>query len=533
MNLKEVKRITFFNILIYVLIFLCFIISLLAVLIIPAHASELSVQCVSGDFSSCISLSQGNNATTLNTNVVSNYDTFLSYRYVSLTSIPLQPDLKYTFKIYVTPVTTAEIKNIYAHVTYSTIDGPTQTDNVYLSYDVKNSTKYGFTNEFTFTYKTPSFYRNSTVNFINIDFGSSGKKIKMIEIEESDELFTSSILDVAGILSEVVQSTTANMCTNKINIEDINNCSNISGNACLSTITDSSNASGSVNFNFTSGNWRGVATKNYERVNPNTSYHLILEADDYSNAPYYGIVYFFDSMYGLINENTYGFDSSIKNIIVNSPSNAYYVRFAFTATYPGNTSLKNLYFGVNSNYCAFGSYSSKQDEINNNINDLKDLQQQQNDYLMDNTQPLPNNQDLENILGLVDIDDPLSYMLTLPISLINKINVALNSSCSDFILGRFGNVGNVNLGTYEFKFPCIQPSKYLGSSLWAIIDVIMAMGLLAFTISKFYHMISNVLTMGGEETASSLFIYLTPMEFLSTILSGQTPFINVNNIKTY
>lgn len=111
--------------------------------------------------------------------------------------------------------------------------------------------------------------------------------------------------------------------------------------------------------------------------------------------------------------------------------------------------------------------------INNTTNAINDV----NDSITDssgnsNTDNANAIQGFENQLAS---NNTISSLITMPITLYQKILNSVNGSCSPFTLGQL-------LGT-NVVFPCINPSTYLGSSLWSIIDVIIS-GLLIFAISK-------------------------------------------------
>lgn len=135
-------------------------------------------------------------------------------------------------------------------------------------------------------------------------------------------------------------------------------------------------------------------------------------------------------------------------------------------------------------------------------------------YLNDDTDPNVNSSDIENVIDGVEINNPLSYLLNLPLHLITKINQIFSTgTCSRVDLGAFGFAPD-----YHFVLPCINFEEYLGSSLWNTIDVFVSIGLLAFTLYKIYHAVANILTLGGEDEVSYHLGYLTPMEFLASII---------------
>lgn len=177
-------------------------------------------------------------------------------------------------------------------------------------------------------------------------------------------------------------------------------------------------------------------------------------------------------------------------------------------TFSRSGNFTNIYIGqqshptdlsLNSQTC-----SSKIDETTNAIN-------QQNDYLMDNSNPNLSDNDFLNTFNSVGFNDPLSYLLTLPTQLINKI-LSLSDNCS-----------TINLGTLYgvmISLPCINLENILGSSVWNIIDVIFSVSLLVVIFKNLYDTFCNLLTMGAQKEAKEKFSMPTPMDFLSMILGG-------------
>lgn len=136
--------------------------------------------------------------------------------------------------------------------------------------------------------------------------------------------------------------------------------------------------------------------------------------------------------------------------------------------------------------------------------------------MTDDTNPTINTNEINNVISGVQIDNPLSYLLTLPLHLISKINQIFSvGTCSPVDLGAFGFASD-----YHFSLPCINFENYLGSSLWNTIDVFVSIGLLAFTLYKIYHAVANILTLGGEDEVTYHLGYLSPMEFLAQIIGG-------------
>ena len=169
------------------------------------------------------------------------------------------------------------------------------------------------------------------------------------------------------------------------------------------------------------------------------------------------------------------------------PTNAKYLR---STIYNGRPIFK---------LCKNGNQSIS-DSINNT-----------NDYLQDDSDPIISDSALNDVFGRVHFSDPLSYLLTLPTQLINKI-VSMSDTCSPIDLGTLYGV--------HLTLPCINLENYLGSDLWNILDVILSVGLLSVIFKNFYDTISNLLTLGGQKEAKEKFSMPTPMDFLAMILGG-------------
>ena len=162
--------------------------------------------------------------------------------------------------------------------------------------------------------------------------------------------------------------------------------------------------------------------------------------------------------------------------------------------------------GTVSTFISYGSplCSNKLDETTNAIN-------QQNEYLMDDSDPNISDNDFLSTFNSIGLNDPLSYLLTLPTQLINKL-VSNSDTCSPINLGSLYGV-NITL-------PCIDLESILGNSVWSIIDIIFSVSLMAVIFKNLYDTFSNLLTMGAEKEAKEKFSMPTPMDFLSMILGG-------------
>ena len=90
-----------------------------------------------------------------------------------------------------------------------------------------------------------------------------------------------------------------------------------------------------------------------------------------------------------------------------------------------------------------------------------------------------------------DVDDPsdtfdelndmlpqngvITQLITLPITLYQKVLNSLSGTCQSFDLGELYNT--------HLIMPCINPGQYLGNTLWGIIDTILS-GMLVWSIAK-------------------------------------------------
>lgn len=160
-----------------------------------------------------------------------------------------------------------------------------------------------------------------------------------------------------------------------------------------------------------------------------------------------------------------------------------------------------------------GAINGGLSDVNDNLEDVKNIEQDTYNYLTDDTNPTVNTGDIDNVIGQVQIQDPLNYLLTLPLNLLSKLNTLISSgTCSKASFGEL-------YGT-ELYLPCINFENYLGSSLWSTIDTIVGIGLLVVILKKFYDTISNILSLGKEEEIRKGMELPTPMEFLAQILGG-------------
>lgn len=134
------------------------------------------------------------------------------------------------------------------------------------------------------------------------------------------------------------------------------------------------------------------------------------------------------------------------------PSNSYYFRSSIYAT-----SNKPQY-----EICKNGNQA-----LNDSVNSL-------NDNITNSNTDNPSS-DFSNFQNMLPENGVITQLITLPISLFQKILTSLNASCSNFNLGSLYN--------HELILPCINISNYVGSSLWNVIDVLFS-GFFVLVIAK-------------------------------------------------
>lgn len=89
-----------------------------------------------------------------------------------------------------------------------------------------------------------------------------------------------------------------------------------------------------------------------------------------------------------------------------------------------------------------------------------------------------------NFEGATAQNGVITSLITLPVSLFTNILGALNSSCTRFDMGTL-------LGTHIY-FNCINPSNYLGSQLWSVIDILMSGFFVWYISRKFIKVFENL-----------------------------------------
>lgn len=219
----------------------------------------------------------------------------------------------------------------------------------------------------------------------------------------------------------------------------------------------------------------------YLSITPNTTYEINI----HSTTPRYYCWY--RSNKALLSCSQISQTIASTSYSINSPYNAYYLR----------VSISNLYnLDINGPIC--NNWEQEQ-------------QNAMNDYLMDDSNPNISNNEFTSLFDSVGFNDPLSYLLQLPVQFINQL-VSQSNTCQTINLGALWGV--------SLSLPCIDVGSIIGQSVWDIIDVLFSVGLLVVIFKNLYQTFANLMTLGGEKEAREKFSMPTPMEFLSMILGG-------------
>lgn len=175
-----------------------------------------------------------------------------------------------------------------------------------------------------------------------------------------------------------------------------------------------------------------------------------------------------------------------------------YSRDSISIDYASNTIVSNDATIINQNNSIINGQYSINNSINNqgqNIIDNQNKNQQQTNNKLDDVnknlsdESAPSNDDVSSKTNEWNSKlagtGPVSNMVLMPITLLNGYINGFNSTCNSFNLGNF-------YGT-DIVLPCIDISKYLGATLWNIIDILFS-GFMIFEIGKKFVKIFNDFT---------------------------------------
>lgn len=490
MNLNELKKHVYFNIILYIFIGLCFLISIIAILVTPVSAAELKTyEITSGvkNTTNCGSASLGfycwGQGSSLTTWSKTQFGSTNGYAVNDLAF-----DLNGTITYQSSP-TTIEIyspTNSFKNTTYTCYWGGNNQPS------------------------SCTVYRASS-NHININFvsGLSSPQYLYVSIGNTEQ--TSTWLDNISInkiiANQSVNDPNASVIQNQNeNTAELINTQNENTQTLFDRLVD--NSIQSIN------NERQQLSNMCSNIyyTPINIGKTIDSGGNLSDDPlgYYSIDYIDIALvHGTSNDN---------RICIKNPESSragYY--FAFYTENKSFISLErtsNRCVNIPSNavWFRFGSYVSDT-TILRGSNDCVKAEDKIYDYVTNDSDPTVNQQGINNALSSVDYSNPLDYLLTLPTHLLQKINTVLSAnSCSRVSFGSL-------YGT-ELYLPCIDFASLLGSNIWNTIDLFVGVGLLVMVIKHFYETISNIITLGKEKEVQGKLDLPTPMQFLAGILGG-------------
>lgn len=173
-----------------------------------------------------------------------------------------------------------------------------------------------------------------------------------------------------------------------------------------------------------------------------------------------------DIFWGYTNNIT---NVSCKNVYVQNRKFQVFVEFSLYSPIFTSSTIYSSFQGIT----LLQFINNSQD---NTLNDIKNNTKETNDLLKDDSS-VSN----DKITDITNIDTntsntPVSDFITLPITLLNKYNTSMNSSCNSINLGSL-------LGT-DLIIPCINLEQRLGSDLWSTIDKLFSF-FMVFNIAMF------------------------------------------------
>lgn len=501
MNLNEVKKIVTIQIILYILIGLCFIVSMIAILVTPVKAKEITntininskayMPCGSTQYNGkyCAYLNNGTYAVR-NTNTTYNgVLNGLTFQFGDMISTKPQ------YTMVIEAMSTDFRNNSFDILVYGSSQSDTQGSlltNYTYSFISKSKLQIIFTTD-TYSFHTVIISGNpltgiNTYGIKKVTLSYDDGVNDNSDIINNNNQNTNDIIDNANSNTEEITNkiteTFNQMVTN--GLQENNNERRTLSNMCkniyyteigMGKTINSGGALQDLAGAFYMTDYVAINIINDNSLGGNAN-RIYIQEPNSSTAGYYFA--FYDNNKTLISVERTGTRS------LTIPSNAVWFRFSSTSS---NTTVLR--------------YSNKCIEATDQVYGL----------LSDDTNPNINQSGIDDVLSEVEISDPLNYLLTLPISLLQKLNAVLSAnSCSRVSFGSLYNT--------ELYLPCINFEQLLGSNIWGTIDLIVGVGLLVIILKKFYNSISNILTLGKEKEVRDKLDLPTPMQFLANILGG-------------
>lgn len=193
-------------------------------------------------------------------------------------------------------------------------------------------------------------------------------------------------------------------------------------------------------------------------------------ADIYSHLVSYSCV----DLDGFTNSFELNFKGQIQGTDLFMINHQFYINRFDDSSSAVNGSLNNINDSINST-------NSKLDEVNGTLN---------------NSDTSGSQSELENVNDKFKDDiskSPISDLVNLPLKLLTSFNNKLssNQACTPYDMGTI-------FGVHWLRLPCINPSDYLGSVLWATIDMISTALLLWAIAHKMVKVYISISTVDGQ-----------------------------------
>lgn len=158
----------------------------------------------------------------------------------------------------------------------------------------------------------------------------------------------------------------------------------------------------------------------------------------------------------------------------------------------------NTIISILQNSSSSNEISSKLDEVNKSITESNKKIDEVNSSI-NNSNTDSSQSKLEDVNNNFKEDiskSPVSDLITLPLKLLTAFNNKLSSTkfCQSLDMGTI-------FGIHWLQLPCINPSKYLGSVLWATIDMISTALLLWSIAHKMVKVYISVTSIDGQFTS--------------------------------
>lgn len=157
-----------------------------------------------------------------------------------------------------------------------------------------------------------------------------------------------------------------------------------------------------------------------------------------------------------------------------SSSNYMYVRIVFAGGGGYVGSMRSWVGEYQMSLGTAGAINNQTIIINNELQEQTDVMNDINDNITSDDVDDPSDT-FDELNDMLPQNGVITQLITLPITLYQKVLTSLSGTCQSFDLGTLYN--------HNLIMPCINPGQYLGNTLWGIIDTILS-GMLVWHIAK-------------------------------------------------